>query len=265
MRRLGVVGLVTLDRVDGGLPRLGGAPVYAARTLRLLGQPAVVATKLADEDRPRLAGLGVPVVAESAPTTIGFRIENDGDGRHMEIDELGEPFGEDDARGWLGRGRSPSTDWVHAGALTRADFPAATLAVLAAGAHRQPRRPGAGAARAARRARPRRRLRPGRPAPRRPAQARAGRAGRARARADGRVARLARRPRGGGDARAVAASVVYADGLAEHVPTIPLEGVDPTGAGDSWTTAYLCYRRQRHAPVSAARLANGAVGALLGR
>ena len=103
MRRLGVVGLVTLDRVDGGLPRLGGAPVYAARTLKLLGHPAVVATKLADEDRRRLAGLGVPFVAQSAAATIGFRIENDGDGRHMEIDELGEPFSAEDVRGWLGR------------------------------------------------------------------------------------------------------------------------------------------------------------------
>jgi hypothetical protein len=63
MRRLGVVGLVTLDRIDGGIPRLGGAPVYAARALRVLGQPAVVATKLADEDRPRLAGLGLHGVA----------------------------------------------------------------------------------------------------------------------------------------------------------------------------------------------------------
>jgi sugar/nucleoside kinase (ribokinase family) len=60
-------------------------------------------------------------------------------------------------------------------------------------------------------------------------------------------------------------AVVYADGLAEHIPTFPLEGVDPTGAGDSWTAAYLAYRRQRHSPVSAARLANGAVSALLGR
>ncbi len=50
--------------LTAAIPRLGGAPVYAARTLRLLGQPAVVATKLADEDRPRLAGLGLPVVAE---------------------------------------------------------------------------------------------------------------------------------------------------------------------------------------------------------
>ena len=97
MRRLAVVGLVSLDRVDGGLPRLGGVPVYAARALRLLGRPAVVATKLADEDRPRLAGLGLPVVAQSAAATIGFRIENDGDGRHLSIDDLGEPFSEEDA------------------------------------------------------------------------------------------------------------------------------------------------------------------------
>jgi sugar/nucleoside kinase (ribokinase family) len=60
-------------------------------------------------------------------------------------------------------------------------------------------------------------------------------------------------------------AVVYADGLAEHVPTFPLEGVDPTGSGDSWTVAYFAYRRRRHAPVSAARLANGVVGALLGQ
>ena len=53
------------------------------------GSPAVVATKVADEDRARLSGLGVPVVARRAERTIGFRIENDGDRRHMEIDELG--------------------------------------------------------------------------------------------------------------------------------------------------------------------------------
>jgi sugar/nucleoside kinase (ribokinase family) len=60
-------------------------------------------------------------------------------------------------------------------------------------------------------------------------------------------------------------AVVFADGLAEHVPTIPLEDIDPTGAGDSWTTSYLAYRRRKHSPVSAARLANGAVSAMLGR
>jgi sugar/nucleoside kinase (ribokinase family) len=263
MRRLGVVGLVSLDRVDGGIPRLGGAPVYAARALRLVGQPAVVATKLADEDRPRLAGLGLPVVAESASRTIEFRIENDGDRRRLAIEELGEPWSAAEARGWLTRTLADA-DWVHAGALTRADFPPETLAALARG--RVLSLDGQGLVRRA---------------------------------AVGdvvldpdydpdvlrhvRVLKLARdelealglelteRSLGSLGVREVvvtlgqAGAVVYADGLAEHVPTIPLAGVDPTGAGDSWTTAYLVFRRRRHSPVSAARLANGAVGAVLGR
>ena len=129
MRRLGVVGLVSLDRVDGGIPRLGGAPVYAARALRLLGSPAVVATKVADEDRARLSVMGVPVVARPAERTIGFRIENHGDSRHMEIDQLGDPFTPDDVSSWLSRALADA-DWVHAGPLTREDFPAETLAAL---------------------------------------------------------------------------------------------------------------------------------------
>jgi sugar/nucleoside kinase (ribokinase family) len=263
MRRLGVVGLVTLDRIDGGIPRLGGAPVYAARALRVLGQPAVVATKLADEDRPRLAGLGLPVVAGSAAVTAGFRIENDGDDRRMAIDDLGEPWGPEEARGWLARALADA-DWVHAGALTQADFPAETLAALARG--RVLSLDGQGLVRRAA-------------------------LGDLAFDADYdpdvlrhvRVLKLARDEL---DALGLeltesslgslgvpevvvtlgkAGAVVYADGLAEHLPTIPLEGVDPTGAGDSWTTAYLCYRRQRHSPSSAARLANGAVGAALAR
>ncbi len=263
MRRLGVVGLVSLDRVDGGIPRLGGAPVYAARALRLLGHPAVMATKVADEDRPRLSVLGVPVVAQPATQTIGFRIENDGDSRHMEIDSLGDPFTPADVSGWLARALADA-DWVHAGPLTREDFPAETLAALARahvisfdgqGLVRRPQ------------------------------------VGELVLDADydpdvlehvdvlklahdelealgleleeSALASLGVRevvvtlgPTG---------AVVYADGVAEHVPTIPLEGIDPTGAGDSWTTSYLAYRRRRHSPVSAARLANGAVSAMLGR
>ena len=85
-----------------------------------------MATKLADEDRPRLAGARA---CRSSPRarrrTIGFRIENDGDHRHMAIDELGEPFTRADVRGWLAAALA-DVDWVHAGALTRADFPAET-------------------------------------------------------------------------------------------------------------------------------------------
>ncbi|MGH3023463.1 MAG: carbohydrate kinase family protein [Gaiellaceae bacterium] len=263
MRRLGVVGLVTLDRVDGGLPRLGGAPVYAARALRLLGHPAIVATKLADEDRPRLAALGVPVVAKSAEETIGFRIENDGDVRRMEIDALGEPWTEKDARGWLGDALA-GCDWVHAGALTRADFPAATLAVLARG--RQVSIDGQGLVRCAQ------------VGPltlddeydpevlRHVALLKL-----ARDELEALGCELDERSLASLGVREIVVTlgregaVVFADGLAEHVPTFPLEGVDPTGAGDAWTTAYVEHRRRRHSPVSAARLANGAASALLGR
>jgi sugar/nucleoside kinase (ribokinase family) len=263
MRRLGVVGLVSLDRVDGGIPRLGGAPVYAARAIRLLGQAASVATKLADEDRPRLSALGVPVVAGHAPATIEFRIENDGDQRRMAIETLGEPFGEEEARGWLTRALTDA-DWVHAGALTRADFPAGTLAALARG---------------------RVLSLDGQALVRRAAVgdlvldtdfdpavlAHVGLLKLARDELDALGLELTEGSLSTLGVREIAVTlgragaVVYADGLAEHVPTIPLDGVDPTGAGDSWITAYIAFRRRRHAPISAARLANGAIGALLGR
>ena len=42
--------------------------------------------------------------------------------------------------------------------------------------------------------------------------------------------------------------MVYAEGLAEHIPTRPLEVADPTGAGDEFMAAYLSFRRSRHAP-----------------
>ncbi len=263
MRQLGVVGLVTLDRVDGGIPRLGGAPVYAARALRLLGQKAIVATKLADEDRPRLAGLGLPVIAQSAPTTSGFRIENDGEDRQMAIEELGEPWSVAEARGWLARALADA-DWVHAGALTQADFPAETLAALARG--RVVSLDGQGLVR---------RAALGKlvlAADYDPDVLRHVRVLKlARDELDALGLELTERSLGSLGVREVvvtlgkAGAVVYADGLAEHVPTIPLESVDPTGAGDSWTAAYLSYRRRRHSAVSAARLANGTVGAVLGR
>jgi sugar/nucleoside kinase (ribokinase family) len=263
MPRLGVVGLVSLDRVDGALPRLGGAPVYAARALHLLGHAGILATKLADEDRPRLAALRTPVIARSAARTIGFRIENNGERRLMEIDQLGEPWTEADVAGWLGKALA-SAEWVHAGALTRDDFPAATLAAL--GRARMLSLDG---------------------------QALVRRAAVGTLVLDGDydrevlrhvdVLKLAREELealglelvdaslGSLGVREVvvtlggAGAVVYADGLAEHVPTIPLAGIDPTGAGDAWMAAYAAYRLRRHSPVSAARLAGGVVGALFGR
>jgi len=262
MRQLGVVGLVSLDRVDGGLPRLGGAPFYAAKALRLLGQPALIATKIAPEDSGRgLHALGIPVYSRPAERTITFRIENDGDHRTMDIEELGEPWTPEDVTGWLDEPLRQA-DWVHAGALTRADFPVETLALL----HRNRvlSFEGQGLVRPA---------------------------ALGEVRVDGDydpevlrhvdILKLSEQEADalgvGLDERSLASlgvpeivvtlgsrgSVVFADGLAEHVTARPVEARDPTGSGDKFMAAYLSYRRQRHSPRSAARLAGEIVRALL--
>jgi sugar/nucleoside kinase (ribokinase family) len=262
VRLLGVVGLVSLDRVDGGLARLGGAPFYAARALRLLGHPAVLVTKLAPEDSGRgLHALGVPVVSRPAQRTIAFRIENECDGRRMEIEALGEPWTPEEARGWVGEALREA-DWVHAGALTRDDFPADALAALRRGG----RLSLDGQAL----------VRPARSGP---------------IELDGEydrallrhvdVLKLAKdeadalglgydeRSLGSLGVREVVVTlgrkgcVVYADGLAEHVPAHAAEVADPTGAGDQFMAAYLSYRRRRHAPAAAAHLASEVVHRLL--
>jgi sugar/nucleoside kinase (ribokinase family) len=263
MPRLAVVGLVSLDRVDGGLPRLGGAPFYAARALRLLGHPAVLATKIADEDKHRLNALGLPLASRPAERTISFRVENRGDQRILELEELGATWTPEDARGWLAAPLA-GVDWVHAGALTRADFPTETLAALRRG--RRLSLDGHALVRPARL---------GEVEPDRgydPELLRhvdvvklseeelealaldTGERSLASLGVPEVVVTLGRR-----------GAVVYADGLAEHVATRPLDAVDPTGAGDVFATAYASFRLRRHGPPSAARLAGGVAHALLSR
>lgn len=263
VRLLGVVGLVSLDRVDGGLPRLGGAPFYAAQALRVLGHPARLVTKLAPEDSGRgLHALGIPVAVGNAAQTMSFRIENDSDGsRVLELEEPGDPWTIDDAQGWVARALADA-DWVHAGALTRADFPADTLAVLARG--RKLSLDGQGLVR---------------PASAGPVELDAAydpavlrhvdvlKLSQEETEALG--VRLDDRSLGSLGVREILVTlggegcVVYADGLAELVPTRRLDVDDPTGAGDQFMAAYLAYRRSRHAPISAARLASTLVGHLL--
>jgi hypothetical protein len=132
--RLAVVGNLSLDLVDGGPPRAGGPPFWAARALRALETPAVVIAKCAAADRALLlrplVALGIPVLWLGGSSTAAFSIRYEGDRREMTVDGIGDPWSPRDVR------RLGDARWVHVGALAQSDFPAATLAELATGRRR---------------------------------------------------------------------------------------------------------------------------------
>jgi sugar/nucleoside kinase (ribokinase family) len=263
VRPLAVVGNLSRDLVDGGEPRPGGAPFHAARALRILGRPALVAAKCAEADRrllvPPLVRLGVPVLWRAGDSTAAFSFRYDGDRREMVVDSLGPVWAPADLRG-LER-----ADWVQVGALERSDFPAETLAALAR--ERRVCFDGQGL------------VRPARTGPlelddnydpevlRHVSVLKL-------AEEEARV--LVGEPdedalRSLGVAEVVVTlgaqgSLVLADGRFERVVARPVGGaIDPTGAGDAFTAAYLVSRATGHAPAAAARRATALVAGLLGR
>jgi sugar/nucleoside kinase (ribokinase family) len=263
VRPLAVVGNLSLDRVDGGQPRIGGAPFHAARALRVLGRPAIVAAKGAETDRrlllPPLVRLGLPVLWRGGDSTAAFSFRYSGSLRSMVVEALGPAWTPADLRGL------ESASWVHVGALARSDFPAGTLAALAR--DRRLSFDGQGL------------VRPGRTGP-------------LVLDADydpdvlGHVSVLklaeeeARVLVGEPEAEALASlgvpeilvtfgsegSLVFAEGRLRLVPARTLgEEVDPTGAGDAFSAAYLVSRASGYAPVPAARRASAIVADVLGR
>ena len=131
MRPILVIGNLARDVVDGGPPRPGGGPYYAAQALRLTRASARIATKCAPEDRDllrRLVALGVPVSWRPAAATSAFGLWYDGDERRMTVETVGEPWTPREASQAAG-----SAGWVHVAPLVRSDFPASTLAALARG------------------------------------------------------------------------------------------------------------------------------------
>ena len=264
MGLLAVVGHTTRDLVDSRPPRPGGVPLYAARALRILREPAVIVTRCAEEDRQLLKplrALGLPVVWRAEPQSAVFRLAYREGERLAAIEALGEPWSLADARGWLGEAVQ-GADWVHAGALWRGEFPPETLAELGRG--RKLSLDGQGLAR------------PGRLGPVEPdadfdpavlagldlLHLSASEAAALGLSLDERSLRTLGVPeivvtlgeRG---------SVVYADDVAEFIPARPLAGVDPTGAGDSFTAAYIASRRRGHTPTAAARRATELLRGLL--
>ena len=99
---LAVVGSLALDRVDGGPPRIGGCPFYAARALRVLGARALVVAKCAAPDRrvllPPLVRLGLPVRWQDSAATAAFSMAYDGDRRRMTVEAVADPWTPDQVR-----------------------------------------------------------------------------------------------------------------------------------------------------------------------
>jgi sugar/nucleoside kinase (ribokinase family) len=263
VRPVAVVGSLSLDRVEGGPPRIGGGPYHCGRALRILGRPARIIAKCGRADRerllPRLAALGVPVTLRVGERTHAFSMSYDGDTRLMEVDAIGDPWTPEDVAGALTR-----IGAVHVAPLAQSDFPPETLAEIARG---------------------RRLSFDGQGLVRQP------RTGPLELTADYdpavlehvSILKLAEE-----EALAILpdldkaslmslgvpevvvtfglhGSLVFADGRARRVEVRPLHDADPTGAGDAFSVAYLAARSEGHAPTSAARRASTLVYGLLAR
>lgn len=132
MDTVAVVGNLSLDRVAGARPRIGGGPYHAGRALRLLGRRhSHLVARCGDADRrallPRLAALGLPSRVLHAAQTTAFSFSYEGDRRAMRVDAAGDAWREEDVS--LDR----RVGWVHVAPLLRSDFDAQVLAALARG------------------------------------------------------------------------------------------------------------------------------------
>lgn len=129
-----VLGNLAVDRIDGRPPSAGGCPTFAGLPLEAIGGGRII-TRAALVDAPLfddvLQGSGAPVELLPAPSTSGFGMHYDGDHRTMTVDAIGPVWSRDDLEAAAIR-----TEWVHVAPLLRSDFPAPTLAALAARGHR---------------------------------------------------------------------------------------------------------------------------------
>jgi sugar/nucleoside kinase (ribokinase family) len=250
---LALVGNLSRDVVDGGPPRIGGGPYYAARAWRALGTRGTIFTRCGPEDRHAyvrlLTALGLPVVSLEGAATTSFSFHYEGDTRIMTVVQPGDTWTAADAD------VVPPDGWIHVAPLLRSDFPAETLAALARGRHLS--LDGQGLVRAAETG---------------PLRLDAGfdpavlehvqilKLAEEEAEVVGAIDKL--------DVAEVLVtfgergSRVYHNGRVEDVGAWPV-AMDPTGSGDAFSAAYLAGRAQGLAPVSAARQATGVVGALL--
>lgn len=141
MLRVAIVGNLVLDVVAGAPERPGGAVWYCSHALQTLAPEidVVLVCRSSENDRERLVppleALGFPVFWQASEGTTRFAFHYEGDRRLMRLEELGDPWTPADATGWLADAVD-GAEWIVVGALTREDFPLATLAELRARGHR---------------------------------------------------------------------------------------------------------------------------------
>ena len=262
MSDIATIGHLTSDVVAGATPRPGGAVFYSARALARIGADAHVAVSCAPADwavlAPHVEEFPLPVRWYESPTTTAYSFHYEGERRIMSQDAVGEPWSAEQAVEAVA-----GSTWIHVGALTRSDFPEETLAALAGGGRRLLV----------------------------DAQGLVRRADLGALRTDGEIGDVLRHVHilklndeeattlvGSHEPEALQhlgvpevlltlgskGSCVITPDAIENVPALAVVGqVDPTGAGDTFSAAYLTARSRGDEPVEAARTATKTVAAFL--
>jgi sugar/nucleoside kinase (ribokinase family) len=136
MSTLALIGNLSIDRVAGGPPRAGGGVFHGARAAAHVGADAVVVTRCAAADRDvalvPLQAIGLAATCADARETTAFSFHYDGGHRVMEVDAVGEPWSAGDVEGWAAPAIRDA-GWVLVAGLLRSHFPLETLAALARG------------------------------------------------------------------------------------------------------------------------------------
>jgi len=131
-----VLGNLAIDVIDGAPRSPGGCASFAGVALEAVGGPSRIVALGAESDHalfdPLLERFGDLVRILPSDRTSAFRLDyDDVDHRHMSVDAIGPAWGEAELDA-----ADADTTWVHVAPLLRTDFPAETLAELAARGHR---------------------------------------------------------------------------------------------------------------------------------
>lgn len=131
-----VLGNLAIDVINGAEPSPGGCASFAGVALQAAGGAGRIVAMGAEDDHalfdPLLERFGSLVQILPSGVTSSFSLDyDDTDHRHMGVEAIGPVWTSDDIDA-----ADPVTTWVHLAPLLRTDFPADTLAALAARGHR---------------------------------------------------------------------------------------------------------------------------------